>query len=237
MFDWEAGDGSCGCEEETEFQRQLRVVHQLLAGEAIKAELALYEKRSNSGDHRPQSTGRDGGGQKSASRLMCKMMMWLPRKETTKDKTGTLFVRTDTESLLLARDAKGKRLWVDNCDQVRRWTAEHKQRMSRWSDDQKAERQPTAKFRSRRETASLKYKHRLDSLCHEISAHLAEFAGRGRYAAVRYDDSSRSYCVQFPWAKLRERIQIKLDEQGIQFEWSSAAKKAEASRNNAGEEK
>ena len=113
-----------------QFRRQLASVHQLLAGEAIGAELALYERRSNGNDRRPQSTGRDSGGQKCVSRLMCKMVMWLPRKETGKQKTGTLVVRTDTESLLVALDIKGEKLWVENCDQVRRWTAEHSRRLN-----------------------------------------------------------------------------------------------------------
>lgn len=213
------------------FQRQLGAVRQLLAGEAIGAEMALHERRSHGNDHRPQSTGRDSGGQKYVSRLMCKMVLWLPRKEA-KGKTGTLFVRTDSESLLLALDVKGERLWVENCDQAKRWTAEHSRRMNRWSDDQKAEQRPIAKYQSRRESAALKYRHRLDSLCHEISAHLANFAARRRYATVQYDDSVQSYCSQFPWAQLREQIRTKLDERGIQFDWSGATKNAETSRNN-----
>jgi hypothetical protein len=218
-----------------QFRRQIGAVHQLLAGEAIGAEMALYERRSNDNDHRPQSAGRDSGGQKCASRLMCKMVMWLPREDAVKNKTGTLVVRTDAESLLLALDIKGQKLWVENCDQVRRWTAEHSRRLNRWSDDAKAEQRPIAKYQSRRESATLKYRHRLDSLCHEISAHLANFAARRRYATVQYDDSLQSYCVRFPWAQLRKHMRVKLGEREIQFEWSGATKNAGASRSKAGD--
>jgi hypothetical protein len=219
-----------------QFCRQLTAVSQLLEGKAVSAELALYERRVNGGDHRPSRSERDGGGQQYATRLMCKMVMWLPRKEAASGKAGTLFVRTDSESLLLALDIKGERLWVENCDQVRRWTAEHYRRLNRWSEDQKAKQRPHAKHQGRRETAAEKYRRRLDSLCHEVSSHLAEFAGRRRYAVVRYDDSNQSYCTQFPWAKLRGQIEHKLSERGIQFERCDGEEDAMTARSNASEE-
>ena len=219
-----------------QFRRQHTSVVQLLNGEAVGAELALYEQRVNGGDHRPSGSERDRGGQQYATRLMCKMVMWLPRKTDARDNSGTLFVRTDSESLLLALDPKGERLWAENCDQVRRWVAEHQRRLSRWNDDQKAEQRRSAKHQSRREIAAKKYQGRLDSLCHEVSAHLATFARRRRYAVVRYDDSNQSYCTQFPWAKLREQIKQKLSEQGIQFERSGGEEKAVTSPNSEQEQ-
>lgn len=218
-----------------QFRRQLSTVHQLLDGKAIRSEMSLYWRRSNGNDHRPKGKGRDSGGQKCASRLMCKMVMWLPRKEAVDGKKGTLLVRTDSDSLLIALDIKGQKLWIENCDQVRRWTAEHARRLNRWNDDQKAEQRPVAKYQSRRESAALKYRRRLDSLCHEVSTHLANFAARRRYATVQYDDSLQSYCVRFSWALLRERIKTKLDEHGIHFEWLGAATSTRTFRNNTNE--
>lgn len=205
-------------------------MQKIIDGRAVPAELSLYEQRANSADHRPGLTGRDGADQKFSTRLMCKMVVWLPRDARTADRNGTLYVRTDTDALLVALNVKDERLWVENCDQLRRWTAEHARRLQRLSEDKKCEQRPRAKFQGRREAAALKYRRRLDSLCHEVAAHLANFAARRRFAVVRYDDTMQQYCPRLPWGKLRDLIEQKLDERGIQFERPDA--KAGAAAND-----
>ena len=47
---------------------------------------------------------------------------------------------------------------------------------------------------------------------------MAGYAERRRFAAIRYDDSDRSWCREFPWAVLRSRLATVRDEHGIAFE-------------------
>jgi len=206
-----------------EFRRQLTAFWQLIEGQAVASELSLYEQRANGSDHRNGTAGKDSGGAKAFSRLMCKLVLWLPRGPKA-DAEGTLHVRTDKDALLIALDAKDERVWVLNADQVRRWSAEHVRRLSRWSDDQKAEQRPVAAFQSRREAATVKYRRRMDSTCHESAAQLVNFAKRRRFAMIRYDDGEHGFCERFPWEQLRRLIAEKADAAGIEFERSGGEK-------------
>lgn len=206
-----------------QFKRQLAGFVGFVDGSNIRGELALYEKRASKSDHRTGIDGKDANRRETYSRLMCKMVGYFQRKKS-QTASGTLHVRTDADSLLVALNEKDERLWVENCDQVRRWTAEHRRQLQRWSDDQKAEQRPVASYQSRRETATRKYHHRMNSLVHEVSAHLVRYARRRRFAVIRYDDTVKSYCEQFPWFSLKECIAYKCDDAGIVFEHSSTAK-------------
>lgn len=212
-----------------QFKRQLTGFAGFVDGSNIRGELALYEKRASKSDHRNGVYGKDSNGRETHSRLMCKMVGYFKRQKLQKA-SGTLYVHTDADSLLVALNAKNDRLWVENCDQVRRWTAEHRRHIQRWSEDQKAEQRPTANYQSRRDTAVRKYRHRMDSLSHEVSAHLVRYARRRRFAVIRYDDDVKTYCDQFPWFSLMERIEYKCDDAGIVFEHSSSSKNTEGAR-------
>ena len=108
----------------------------------------------------------------------------LPREPASKG-DGVLFARTDKDSLLTALNAKDGKLWVLNADQVRRWEAEHRRKLNRWSNDQKAENRPP-KFQARREADSTKYRRRIDSACHEAAAQLVNYPARKRFGVIRY---------------------------------------------------
>lgn len=218
-----------------EFFRQLKSHTQLVNGTAIGCELAIYEQKANGNDHRNGTEGRDSGGNRQYRRLMCKMVAWLPR-EPQKSLDGTLFVRTDPDALLIALNAKEERLWIENCDQLKRWTAEHSRRLQRWADDSKAEARPVPALSSRRQAAAIKYRNRMDSLCHEVASHLVGYASRRRFAAIQYNDSVQTYCTRFPWEKLRSLIAEKADAAGIAFERCGDEKTTATPRNSVSEE-
>src|ERR1017187_9930373 len=70
--------------------------------------------------------------------------------------------------------------------------------------DQKYEQRPVLAFAHRREAAVRKFRDRMNSATHEISAQLAGYAWRRHFAQVRYDDSEHSYLGDgFPWYRLR----------------------------------
>jgi hypothetical protein len=203
------------------FRRQLVAFSQMAAGAAVISEMALYRQKATAADHRSGVADRDSGGQKASYRVMCKMVAWLPRVPASKG-DGVLFTRTDKESLLVALNAKDEKLWLLNFDQVRRWEAEHRRKLDRWSVDQKAENRPP-KFQARREADSAKYRRRIDSACHEAAAQLVNYAARGRFAVIRYNDAIRDFVQRFPWEKLRSLIREKADAKGIVFEYVDAS--------------
>ena len=182
-----------------QFRRQMAAFRQIIEGAAVAGELAIYD--------------RDG--------VMVKMAAWLPRAEDKGPRADVLTVRTGKDNLLVAVNAKDEALWRYNGDHLRRWAAEHRTQLQRWSEDQKHEQRPVPSFAQRREAAVRKFRDRMNSATHEIAAQLAGYAARRHFAQVRYDDSDHSYIGDgFPWYRLRSLIAEKLDARGIVLEAS-----------------
>ena len=181
-----------------QFHRQLASFRQMVAGEAVRGELAIYQP----GD-----------------RLMVKMVAWLKRSEFAGERTGILNVHTAADKLLVAVNGKDETLWNYNGDQLQRWGMEHHEQLQRWSEDAKFENRPVPNFADRRRASAEKYHRRMDSAIHEIAAQLTGYAVRRKFAVVRYDDSVRAYLGSGgPWARLRQLIGEKLDAAGIRLE-------------------
>ena len=182
-----------------QFRRQYGQFRQLARGEAVKGELAIYER----GDA-----------------LLVKMVAWMPRPATVGGREGTLLARTSSDCLLCALNARDETLWRYNGDHLVRWAAAHRRQLGRWAEDQKYENRPTPAFADRRSAAVRKFSDRMASATHEIAAQLAGYASRRKFEAVRYEDANKSYCEQFPWFRLRALLGEKLDAAGIRFEAS-----------------
>ena len=186
-----------------QFRRQYTAVRLLARGEAIPGEAALYQR---------------------GSRLMCKMVAWLPRATAAeKPAESELRVATSKDALLVAVNLKDEKLWTYDGDHLRRWSAEHRKQLQRWSEDQKYETRPVPTFAERRAAAARKYRDRMDSATHEIAAQLADYAARRRFSVVRYDDTERGFCMGFPWYRLRTLIEEKLSVRDIGFQASGPA--------------
>lgn len=204
-----------------DFARQLASFRQLVSGEACQGELSIYRQRVGGSENRGGVSGRDSGGQKAQFRVMLKMVAWFPRQAVYGLK-GVMAARSDVDALVCAVDEKGERLWWLNADHVRRWQAEHKRRLHRWAEDAKHENRPVANFQSLRERVVKKQKDRLASFCREAAAQLVGFAKRRKYAGIRWDDSERSFCPEFVWFQLKDRIAMKCNAEGLTFEDASA---------------
>lgn len=203
-----------------EFRRQLSAFRQIVNGDAIQGELQILRKRVNTNDRRNGTSDRDGGGQKVQYRVIIKMVAWFPRR--MREPSGTLYVRTDSESFLVALDEHGGKLRLWHCDHVRRWISEHRRQIQRWSDDQKAEQRPTAKFQSRRERAVHKFRNRITSHRQETCAQIVGLAKRLRYSQVQFDDSDHSYFGdRFDWSGFRTYLQNKCNDAGVGFTLAS----------------
>jgi hypothetical protein len=157
------------------------------------------------------------------------MVAWLPRREA-RERLGILYVRTAPDALLVAFNAKDQALWRYNGDQVRRWVAEHAKQLLRWSEDTKAEERPLPRFAEKRAAAARKYHHRLNTSADQAASYLANYADRGKFATVEYNDSDTSYCAGYVWFRLRERIGMILDERGIEFRVKNASVEATKKR-------
>lgn len=180
-----------------QFFRQLAAVKQIVSGEAEQGQMDLYRQGKS---------------------VMCKMVAWLPRTVAATRADGTLLVRTDAESLIVALNTKDEKLWTYNGDQAKRWVAEHKRMLQRLSDDTKAEKRPVAPFAARREAAARKYRDRMGSITHQVSAMIAGYAQRRKFAIVQYDDTLKEFCPELPWFSLRAKLADKLNALGIAFE-------------------
>lgn len=196
------------------FARQRKAVLQLIAGKAVAGELALYEQSAGETDHRPNGTEKG----KAATRLMCKMVLWLP-KRATKERSGVLRVRTAPDRFWIA-EIDGREIpWNLNADRIRAKIVGHKERMQRLSEDTKHEKRWPVQAREAigqdREETCLNQNRRVDEFVHQASAMLAAFADRQNVAQVIYDDSCKSYMPSFPWADLRLKLSYKLDSRSI----------------------
>ena len=180
-----------------QFYRQRKAFEQIVTGAAVAGELAIYERGTS---------------------VLVKMVAWFPRILGKGTRNGTLTVRTTTMSLLVAVNSKDERLWIYNGDHLRRWSAEHRRALQRWSEDTKAENRPRPTFAQRRERAAQKFRDRMNSATHEIAAQLAAYAYRRGFATVVYDGREHGFCVDLPWYRLRNLISDKLAAYGIEFE-------------------
>lgn len=197
-------------------RRMLGAVDALIAGRAIKGELAVYQVSASSSTHRPAA--------QPATQLMAKMVMWLP-KGAPRQREGVLHVRTGRDSLLVYHLDSDRDPRYLHADQVRRWIAEHAERLQRISDDTKAEkRRPKRAMRGineRRAAWCRKHHRRLDSAIHEATAMLANFAARRGVAQVVLDTRERGFASSFPYHELEAKLTYKLDEHGIELTHAS----------------
>jgi hypothetical protein len=203
--------------------RQLAAFAQLVSGEAVQGELALYRVRASQGAHRSAGHERaPGGGADFRTRLIVKLVAWLPREQRNgaKPKHGTLEVRTGTHALLVAVHAKREQPWVLKQHQVRRWVRQHQRRLLELNEDAKSQRrrlkdrwQQTQDYLDK---ITHRHRCRLKTFCDTASAWLVNFAERLGVAELRYDDSERGYC-DLPWSELRQLIARKCDDKRIGF--------------------
>ena len=132
-----------------------------------------------------------------------------------------LIVRSMPDSLLVALNVKEEKLWTYNADHVVRWQVEHRRRLQRFSEDAKSEQRPVPSFVQLREKLVERQRDRMRTTIQQIAASLVGYAIRRRFASIRYNDTDHSFCDQFPWFLLRERIRTDCDEAGIGFEDAS----------------
>jgi hypothetical protein len=208
-----------------QFRRQLVAFEKIVNGEAIPSEIALYRVSAR------ESDGRNGckDGSRTTTRIMCRIAAWLPRDPMADATQGTMFVRTDSDSLLIALNTKKERLWIKHADRVRDWQFQHRRWLQRVADDSKFERRYPRRRRMRTlvdyRLRGTKYRSRLDTFIDQIAAEVIGYAVRRKFAVVQYDDSDKRYSTTFPWYQLHTTIAEKADAAGLQFRHISSEEK------------
>lgn len=181
-----------------QFRRQLGQHRQIASAEALRGELAIYQ--------------RDG-------LVMAKLVAWLPRTERKGRSEGCTMVVRTSEGALLLYQVEGDRERKSVQDQVRRWTAEHRRRLQGLSDDRKREKRvPAERLRAMQEQSDAwvrKHRRRIDTVLHQVTAEVAGVAERRGVTRAELDIEDRGYVESFPWHRLVERLKWKLDEAGV----------------------
>lgn len=200
--------------------RQLRAFAKIVSGAAVQGELALYRQRTfGGGNGGRESNG--AAGQQFRTRIMCKLVAWLPRDETDRAKKGALSVTTTNNSFLVALMEGDEQPWRVHADDVRGVIKAHRKRLDRMADDTKAERRKpprqAARYRAKLAEISRRANNRIDSFVKESASWTVAYAVRRGAEALTYDDAKRGYFPSFPWAAFRDRLAAKCDEAGIVF--------------------
>jgi hypothetical protein len=200
------------------YHRQLAAYGQLLSGEGLAGELSLYRRRAHEG----RLVARPNSNQRALYAIACKMVAWLPRasRETAGRSSSVLEVQTGHDALLVAGDSPDA-MWRYHGDHLRRWSAEYRRTRRHFADDDKATPGTAPVFADRRTAVALKYQRRMLSAVREAAAHLIGYAKRRGCARLRYDDSVRAFCPDFPFAALREWLRQQCDGSGIAFEYAN----------------
>jgi transposase len=205
------------------YRYPLRTFEKIAAGDAIASQLSLRQKTVR------ESDGRNGmrTGDRVDRRVICSILFWLPRNPINEQARGTLFVRTDSDALLIALNTRQDKLWVKNADRVRDWLFQHRRWLQRVADDSKFERRHPR--RRRRRTLleyglrATKYRSRLKTYIDQTAAEVIGYAVRRQFRTLNYNDSDRRFLSAFPWQQLLSALKLKAEFEGLEFIHDSSA--------------
>ena len=206
-----------------EWARQLHDFTLLVKGHAESCEAAIGRRLVTDSDTWNGVQERDaGGGARRHYRIMLKLVAWLPRQSVSRknSKPKELTLKTGS-NFFWSAELDGAKPWLLHADHVRRWVLSHAQRLQHFSDDQKFEKQKTARLRrplnQHRETVARKQNDRLDTWCHTAAAMFAQWCFRQHVTRVQYDETAGHFLEKFPWHKLKTLLKEKLNVAGIDF--------------------
>lgn len=201
-----------------QFKKQMNDFADLMAGGALKGELAIYRRRSNGSHRRTASDKVPGGGQRTSYRIMVKIVGHFLRTESSRKTLGSLVVRTGKKALLVAVCAEDKKPWLYHADFLRRVIYEYERKRQNISDDMKAENRPASKaLRERTAKMAYRQKCRLDTEVRRMAAMLVNYAVRRKVGRLEYSDDDQRYFQVFPWNTLRDYVSQACDKQDVEF--------------------
>jgi hypothetical protein len=164
-----------------------------------------------------------GGGQTTQSRIMVKLVAYLPKPALVAGREGICEVRTGRKALLVASVPGRDRPWLYHADHLRRHIHEHQRNLQSISDDLKAEARPASPaLRERLDAMCHRHRCRIDSELRRLAAMVAGYAARSKCAAVVYNDADHRYFRDgAPWDKLRRYMEEACDKAQLDFRLAS----------------
>lgn len=202
-----------------EYRRQIAGLRAIMDGDGVQAELAIYRASVSLSDNRIGDT--------PTTRVMAKMVAWLPRGERKGD--GVAALLTGGDAFLALLNEEKQRIWGWNADHVRRWIMRHDRELQRLREDLKAEKRLGRErdgILARMEMLSRNQNARMHTFCHDVAKQVVNALRRQRIGLVLYTDIDRSYMEHFPWAKLSGLLAEKCARAGIEFASGDAAKES-----------
>lgn len=197
-----------------EFGRQLGQFAAIASGEAVTGELSIYPMV------RRGTANRGSGEQAARTRLMVKMVAWLPKPATTRERKGEAVLSTDETALLVLKTPDGE--WTLHADLAARWQREHARNLQHFSDDTKYEQRRTRRRRRMmargRDYLVQKHHRRIGTFLQQAAAWTAGKAARANVENVKMDLDPRGRFGSFPWHQLTTLIKQHLSEYGISYE-------------------
>jgi hypothetical protein len=204
--------------------RQLASFAQIVSGEAIKGQLDIYRVAAGTGSHRRTIREKmPGGGQTKRSRIMVKLVAYLPRSAAPEGREGILTVRTGRKALIVASVSPDERPWLYHANHVRRLIYEHNRKLQAINDDLKAEARPASPaLRDRLDAMCYRHRCRIDSELRRLASMVAKYAVRRKCADLVYNDSDHRYFSDgAPWDTLRRYIAEACDREHVDFRLAS----------------
>lgn len=172
---------------------------------------------------------RDGAKNKRSKKLQLKLVIQRPKAAPRSDASGTMVVRTDRDSFILASVSAG-RLWRLTEDRLKRHVASVKvlhERIDRYrrerlalSDDKKFRRRKSElrkKIDARLKTKELNHANWLKNWIENAVAEITDYAVRSKVARVDYDDREKSFLPSFQWYNFKQKLSDSLTNAGIAF--------------------
>src|SRR3990167_5817985 len=103
-----------------EMSRQLKAFAQMASGEALRGELAVYRQRSFGSHRRTASEKSPGGGATVKTRIMVKLVAYLPITKHSREVQGVMEVRTGRKALLVGTAPGRESPWLFHCYELKR---------------------------------------------------------------------------------------------------------------------
>jgi hypothetical protein len=211
-----------------DYRRQLSAFSQIVSGEAVKGECAIYRVRGRAGDGRNGDKTSEAG--RPVWRVLCKMVAYLPRAKKKSHTESRFFaLETGSESFLSGILEDREEPWLLHADDFRDQCYQHKRWLARMADDAKHERRAPKRRRAKAiqqyDARGKKFHDRQRSFVQQTVAAIIGFAARSRVTRLTYDDTLQSYMPSFPYFVFRDRLKLACKDAGIEFEHQTASGK------------
>lgn len=234
LFSCRIGDRRCTLRLRggPQFQREKMFFDHLIQKTAFPAEAVISEETSFRGGQNRLTEKAPGGGQSVPKTVTVRLVGYFPiHRRDVRDRSGSLLVRTARESFLVATVAgdESRPPWVLNGDHVRRKIVDHRRKLTRLAEDQKAERRRPKRARlplnEYRALLCDRQRKSVQKWLEESAAWLAAYAARCRVAEVVLDATDRRWAEgEFPWYAWTAQLKRKLrDEYGLELRDVTAA--------------